>query len=190
MRLVPSEPLGSCSGSIYIALRQTWLVSANLPCAVGAQVGVSYFTVRRSARIHGDHFVSFTDSGVSLARHSHRVMFLGHLTRRVNGLTYCPPPRSSRTLSFALTCCHNSLILLHPAIDIVWRCPSPSLTVAMTPGYCGTLGGLYALVGSLTSPSPGRMFEPSCYRRLLCHEAGLTHRPLLALPGLCLMPDL
>ena len=123
MRLVPSEPLGSCGGSTSIALRRTWLVSANLPCAVGAQVSVSYFTARRSARIHGDHFVSFTDSCVSLPRPSHRVMFLGHLSRRVTGLTYCPPPRSSRTLSFALTYSHDSLILLHPAIDIVWRCP-------------------------------------------------------------------
>ena len=79
MRLVPSEPLGSCGGSTYIVLHRTWLVSANLPCAIGAQVGVSYFTARRSARIHGDHFVSFTDSYVSLTRHSHRVMFLGHL---------------------------------------------------------------------------------------------------------------
>ena len=35
---------------------------------------------------------------------------------------------------------------------------SPSLTVVMTPCYCGTLGGLHVLVGSLTSPSPGRMF--------------------------------
>ena len=60
----------------------------------------------------------------------------------------------------------------------------------MTPCYCSTLGGLYILVGSLTYPSPGRMFEPSCYGRLLCHEAGLTYRPLLALPGLCLMSDL
>ena len=51
------------------------------------------------------------------------VMFLGHLTRQVTGLTYCPPPRSSRTLSFALTYSHDSLILMHPAIDIVWRCP-------------------------------------------------------------------
>ena len=34
-----------------------------------------------------------------------------------------PPPRSSRTLSFALTYCHDSLFLMHPAIDIVWRCP-------------------------------------------------------------------
>ena len=67
---------------------------------------------------------------------------------------------------------------------------SPSLTVVLTPCYCGTLGGLPVLVGSLTYPSPGRMFEPSCFGRLLCHEAGLTSRPLLALPGLCLMPDL
>ena len=50
-----------------------------LPCAIGAQVGVPYFIARRSARIHGDHFVSFTDSCVPLTRHSHRVMFVGHL---------------------------------------------------------------------------------------------------------------
>ena len=62
MRLVPSESLGSCGGSTSIALHRTWLVSANLPCAIGAQVCVSYFTARRSARIHGDHFVSFPDS--------------------------------------------------------------------------------------------------------------------------------
>ena len=60
----------------------------------------------------------------------------------------------------------------------------------MTPCYCGTLGGLYVLVGSLTYPSLGRMFEPSFFGRLLCLEAGLTSRPLLALPGLCLMPHL
>ena len=79
MRLVPSEPLGSCGGSTYIALHRTWLVSANFPCAIGAQVVVSYFPARRSARIHGDHFVSFPDCCLSLPRHSHRVMFLGHL---------------------------------------------------------------------------------------------------------------
>ena len=67
---------------------------------------------------------------------------------------------------------------------------SPLLTVAMTPCYCGTLGGLSILVGFLTYPSPGRMFEPSCFGLLLCHVVGLTYRPLLALPGLCLMPDL
>ena len=101
----------------------TWLVSANLPWDFGAQVGVSYFTVRHSARIHGDHFVSFPDSCVSLPRIYHRVLFLGHLTRRVTGLPFCPLPRSSRILSFALPYSHNSLILMHPVIDIVWRCP-------------------------------------------------------------------
>ena len=79
MRLVPLEPLGSCGGSTYIALYRTWLVSAALPCAIGAQVGVSYFPALHSTRIHGDHFVSFPDCFVSLPRHSHRVMFLGHL---------------------------------------------------------------------------------------------------------------
>ena len=117
MRLVPSEPLGSCGGSTYIALHRTWLVSTILPCAIGAQVGVSYFTARRSARIHGDHFVSFTDSSFPLGD------IPWTLTRRVTGFTYCPPPRSSRTLSFALTYSHDSLILMHPAIDIVWQCP-------------------------------------------------------------------
>ena len=62
--------------------------------------------------------------------------------------------------------------------------------VAMTLCNCGELGGLYILVGSLTYPSPRRMFELSCYGRLPCQEAGLTYRPLFALPGLCLMPDL
>ena len=37
------------------------------------------FTVRHSARIHGDHLVSFTDSCVSLARHPCMGLFLGHL---------------------------------------------------------------------------------------------------------------
>ena len=67
---------------------------------------------------------------------------------------------------------------------------SPSITVVMTPCYCGMLGGLHVLVGSFTYPSPGRMFEPSCFGRLQCLEAGLTSCPLLALPGVCLMPDL
>ena len=41
---VPSEPLGICGGSTYIALHRIWLVSAILTYAVGAQVGVSYFS--------------------------------------------------------------------------------------------------------------------------------------------------
>ena len=38
---------------------------------LGARVGVSYFPVRHSARIHDDHFVSFPDSCVSLPRIFH-----------------------------------------------------------------------------------------------------------------------
>ena len=76
MRLVPLGPLGSCGGSTYIALHRTWLVSADFPCGLGAQVGVSYFPVRHSARLHGDHFVSFPDSCVSLPSISHRCISL------------------------------------------------------------------------------------------------------------------
>ena len=47
--------------------------------AIAAPVGVLCFTVRHSTRIHGDHLVGFTDSCVSLARHSHKGLFLGHL---------------------------------------------------------------------------------------------------------------
>ena len=54
---------------------------------------------------------------------------------------------------------------------------SSSLTVAMTPCNRGALGGLYVLVGSVTYPSPGRMFGPSCSGHLKCRETGLTYRP-------------
>ena len=46
----------------------------------------------------------------------------------------------------------------------------------MTPCYCGTLGGLSVLVGSLPSPSPGRMLEPSCFGR--CCALRLGCRPV------------
>ena len=55
------------------------MVSSFLPGAIGAPVGVLCFTVRLSARIHGDHLVSFTDSCVSLARHPLTGLFLGLL---------------------------------------------------------------------------------------------------------------
>ena len=116
-------PLGSCGGSTYIALHLTWLVSADLPCVFGAQVGVSYFPVRHSAHLHGDLFVSFPDSCVSLPRIYHRVQFLGRLTSRVTGLLSVPLLALPGLLSFALTYSPDSLILMHPAIDIVWRCP-------------------------------------------------------------------
>ena len=155
--------MGSCGGSTYIALHWTWLVSANLPCDFGAQVGVSYFPVRHSAHIHGDHFVSFPDSCVSLPRIYHWVLFLGHLTRRVTGLTFCPPPRSSRILSFALTYSHDSLILMHP-VSLAYGCYDPLLL------RCAWWS--FVLVGSLPYPSPGRKFEPSCLGRLLCLRLG------------------
>ena len=67
----------------------------------------------------------------------------GHLTCRESGLTYRPPPHTSRTLSIALTDGRDSLLLRHPAIDIVWRWPClPRFRLLQTPCYCGVLGGL------------------------------------------------
>ena len=87
----------------------------------------------------------------------------------MTGWPYCPPPRSSRTLSFALTSGHDSTVLILPAID---SSESPSFTVGLTPCYCGVLGGLHVLVGSSTSPSPGRLFAPSYLGRLLYLRLG------------------
>ena len=72
-----------------------------------------------------------------------------------------------------LTCNHDSQLLRLPAIDIVWRWPClPRFRLLQTPCYCGMLGGLPVLVGSLTYPSPGRLFEPSYIGRLLCLRLG------------------
>ena len=87
----------------------------------------------------------------------------------MTGWPYCPPPRSSRTLSFALASGHDSTVLIPPAKD---SGESPSFTVGLTPCYCGVLGGLHVLVGSLTSPSLGRLFEPSSLGRVLCLRLG------------------
>ena len=51
---------------------------------------------------------------------------------------------------------------------------SSSLAVAMTPCYCGALGGLSVLVGSLTSLSPRRKLGPSCHGLLTCRVTRLT----------------
>ena len=92
----------------------------------------------------------------------------------MTGWPYCPPPRSSRTLSFALASGHDSTVLIPPAKD---SGESPSFTVGLTPCYCGVLGGLHVLVGSLTSPSQGRLFEPSSLGRLLCLRLGCRTVP-------------
>ena len=99
----------------------------------------------------------------------------------MTGWPSCPPPRSSGTISFAQAFGHDSTVLIPPAKD---SGESPSFTVGLTPCYCCVLSGLHVLVGSLTSPSPGRLFEPSSFAVL---EAGLTYCPLLALPRLCLL---
>ena len=80
-------------------------------------------------------------------------------------------------LSFAWTYSPDSLILLHPAIDFMAVSLSPSLTYALTPGYCVPLGGLPVLVGSSTYPSLGRMLGPSSIGLWLCWRLGCRPVP-------------
>ena len=88
------------------------------------------------------------------------------------GLTYRP------LLAFPILCLLLGLwsrqqFLWLLAIDIVWHWLClPRFRFLQTPCYSGMLGGLLVLVGSLTSPSPGRLFEPSYLGRLLCLRLG------------------
>ena len=177
--------MGSCGGSTYVALHRTWLVSAVLPRGFGAQVGVSYFPVRLSARLHGALFVSFPDSCVSIPH-----FYLGCssldscLDEWLGGL--CPPPLSSRILSFEWSYSPDSLILLHPAIDFV----AVSLSLAyvcsapwpLCSAWCSSRPG-WLLNLSLAGLSVGAFL----FWTLAVLEAGLPSRPLLALPRLCLL---
>ena len=161
------DPWGGCGGSTYIALHRTWLVSSFLPGAFGAPVGV--FCLRCGIP---PVFMAIIWSVSLPPACPLRVTPYGvvpwTLAWLVTGWHSCPPPRFSRTLSFAVTSGHDSTVLLPPAID---SGESPSFTVGLTPCYCGVLGGLHVLVGSST-PSPGRLFEPSYLGRLLCLRLG------------------
>ena len=134
------------------------------------------FPVRLSARLHGALFVSFPDSCVSIPH-----FYLGCssldscLDEWLGGL--CPPPLSSRILSFEWSYSPDSLILLHPAIDFVAVSLSPSLTYALPHGHCVPLGGLHVLVGSSTYPSLGYLLGPSSIGLWLCWRLGCRPVP-------------
>ena len=167
MSWVPSEPLGVSGGSTYIVLHRTWLVSIILPYAVGAQVGGSYFSCATFRTYSWRYFCQF-----------HWLMRVPASTFPLGGVHWTleetsdwvdlVSPSSLFQDSDPDAACdrHSVAVAL-----------SPSLMVAMTPCNCGALGGLYVLVGSLTYPSQGRMFEPSCCGRLQCQETGLNYRP-------------
>ena len=110
---------GVSGGFTYIALHRSWSVSVIWPYTHWSSGRCFILLACCSACI----LVSLTGLYVSQPQHSHRVVFIGHLRCRVTGLTYCPPPRTSRTLSIALTYRQASLVLMHPAIDIQWRWP-------------------------------------------------------------------
>ena len=139
------------------------------------------FPVRLSAHLNGALFVSFPDSCVSIPH-----FYLGCssldscLDEWLGGL--CPPPLSSRILSFEWSYSPDSLILLHPAIDFVAVSLSPSLMYALPHGHCVPLGGLHVLVGSSTYPSLGCLLGPSSIGLWLCWR--LCCRPV---PSSCFL---
>ena len=131
-------------------------------------------------------FVSFTDLCVSRHTRSLRAVFIGHLQRRVTGLTYGPPPRSSRTLSIALTYGYKSLFLMHPVIDIVWRWPClPRLRLL----WPLAITVLLVVFTSWLAPSiiPHRDVCLDLPAMDACRVEGLGWLtvPLLSLPGQC-----
>ena len=164
--------MGSCGGSIYIALHRTWLVSSFLPGAFGASAGVLCLLCDIPP--------------VFMA-----IFWLVSLTPA------CPlrvPPMRGCSLDTCVACTwldllsssalfQDSVICAdfwsrqygpHPACDrhSVALALSPSFTVVLTPCYCGMLGGLPVLVGSSTYPSLGRMLGPSSIGHLLCLRLG------------------
>ena len=182
--------MGSCGGSTYIALHWTWLVSANLPCAFGLR-SVFYVLL---CEIPPVFMAIIWSVSLTPACPLRVIPMRGCSLDACEACVWLDLLSSSSLFQDSVICADLWSRQLGPDASCdrhsVALALSPSLTVVMTPCYCGMLGGLHVLVGSLTYPSPGHMFEPSCFGRLQCLEAGLTSRPLLALPGLCLMPDL
>ena len=98
----------------------------------------------------------------------------------MTGWTYCPPPRSSRTLIFALPSGHDSTVLILPAIvSLVYGGFGPLLMRcawwSSRPGWLLNLSLAGTYVGAFLVWT------------LAVLEAGLPSRPLLALPRLCLL---
>ena len=88
------------------------------------------------------------------------------------GLPSCPLLALPR-LCLLLGLWSRLLFLWLPALDLMWRWPCPPrFWLLQIPCYSGMLGGLLVLVGSFTSPSPGRLFDPSYIGRLLCLRLG------------------
>ena len=87
MRWVPSEPLGLAVApplSLFTGPGQSQHFAVH-PLELRSVFHT--FLAWRSLSMHCDHFVSFTGLCVSLPKHSHRVVLIGHLKCRVTGLT-------------------------------------------------------------------------------------------------------
>ena len=154
-------------GSTYIALHRTWSVSTICRTPIGAQVSVSYFSCATFRRYSWRSFCQFhwlmhgpastfpLDCVPWTLVVSSDWVALVSPSSHFQDSVVCADLSSRQSDPEASSDRHSVAVAL-----------SSSLTVALTPCNWGALGGLYVLVGSLTYPSPGRMFGPSCCGRL------------------------
>ena len=135
--------MGSRGGSTYIALHRTWLVSAifaGCHCCSGRCL---CFTVRHSACIPGDHPVGFTTPACPLSVTPIRGCSLGTCV----ACDWLGLLSSSSLFRDSVICAALWSRQLGPDASCdrhsVALALSPSLTVVVTPCYCGMLGGLH-----------------------------------------------
>ena len=83
--------------------------------AHGIRGGSAYIALHRSWSVSAVLASATWGSGRGCAVWTHAVLS--------DWVVFGFPPRTSRTLSIALTGGHDSLFLRHPAIDTVWRWP-------------------------------------------------------------------
>ena len=168
LALVPSGPLGGCGDSTNIALHRTWLVSAVLP---GALVLQSVFYVLLCV-IPPAFMAIFWSVSLTPACPLRVTPIWGCSLDTCVACTWLDLLSSSALFQDSVICADfwSRQSGPHTACDrhSVAFALSPSITVVLTPCYCGMLGGLPVLVGSSTYPSPGCMLEPSWVGRLLC----------------------
>ena len=182
--------MGSSGGSTYVALHWTWLVSSFLPGAFGAPVGVLCLL----CDIPPVFMAIFWSVSLTPACPLRVPPMRGCSLDTCVACTWLDLMSSSALFQDSVICADfwSRQYGPHTACDrLRWRWPClPRFRLLQTPCYCGVAwwssGPGWLLNLSLTGTYVGAFLNWT----LAVLEAGLTSRPLLALPGLCLLHGL
>ena len=181
--------MGSCSGSTYIALHRTWLVSSFLPGAFGAPVGVLCLL----CDIPLVFMAIFWSVSLTPACPLRVPPMRGCSLDTCVACTWLDLMSSSAFFQDSVICADfwsRHTVLIPPAIDsggvgpvsLVYGGFDPLLLRcawwSSGPGWLLNLSLAGTYVGAFLNWT------------LAVLEAGLTSRPLLALPGLCILHGL